>query len=115
MTTPSVASQRLQKKKSEMEGLFLAVCMHNSLQISLFISRSVAIYKVFGALTLSPAMRGGREVVGISVRRDEVKPAFKQQQQQQLAAPRIARTADPSPFYLTGYSCLRCSGCQNSY
>lgn len=31
----------------------------------------------FGALTISPALRGGREVVGISVRRDEVKPAFK--------------------------------------
>lgn len=52
---------------------------------------------------MSSAMRGGREVVGISVRRDEVKPAFKQRlQQQQLAAP---HTADQPPLSLTAYCC----------
>lgn len=57
--------------------------MLNTLQKTLvFLSRFIAIDKPFEALTISSAMRGGREVVGISLRRDEVKPAFKQQQQQ---------------------------------
>lgn len=42
-------------------------------------------------------MRGGREVVGILVRRDEVKPAFKQQQQQ-LAAPARPTEQTSLPF-----------------
>lgn len=62
-----------------------------------YLSRFIAANEPFWSLTISTAMRGGREVVGILVRRDEVKPAFKQQQQQ-LAAPARPTEQTSLPF-----------------
>lgn len=98
MTSPSVASQRLQKREMEMEGALWESECTTLCRERYYLSRFIAIDKPFRALTISSAMRGGREVVGICVRRDEVKPAFKQQQQ--LAAP---DTADQPPLSLAGY------------
>lgn len=61
-----------------------------------YLSRFIAANEPFWSLTISSAMRGGREVVGILVRRDEVKPAFKQQQQ--LAAPARPTEQTSLPF-----------------
>lgn len=73
---PFVASQRLQK--SIAGGGSSAVSMPN---VCVFFPPENAVFKsrliatvAFRALTISPAMRGGRGVVGISVRRDEVSP-----------------------------------------
>lgn len=60
-----------------------------------YLSRFIAANEPFWSLTISSAMRGGREVVGILVRRDEVKPAFKQQQ---LAAPARPTEQTSLPF-----------------
>lgn len=59
-----------------------------------YLSRFIAANEPFWSLTISSAMRGGREVVGILVRRDEVKPAFKQQ----LAAPARPTEQTSLPF-----------------
>lgn len=81
-----------------MERSCLAVCMHCTPlhRKRYYLSRFIAANEPFWSLTISTAMRGGREVVGILVRRDEVKPAFKQQQQ--LAAPARPTEQTSLPF-----------------